>query len=221
MRGFHKRRDDYGEYCDSYNYGGYNIEEVLKLWELRTNLELETMEDKDKFLELCASYVILIGNVMVNTFTCNLAFDIDHMLKCSSPCDYLEKQLLEFMWLLYCGKKMNGSFKVLKVHPCDLVETTFEYGVFELTLKHLDKKLVYPISFIDYLLKSDILKEFLVQETTYCVKLLNQSFGGILLYYLIIREFFDELISLLYCKEVLGGLSPLKEMGYQIEWVTE
>ncbi|KAI5652518.1 hypothetical protein M9H77_29705 [Catharanthus roseus] len=28
----------------------------------------------------------------------------------------------------------------------------------------------------------------------------------------------DELVSLLYCKEELGGLSPLKERGYQIEW---
>ncbi|KAI5650513.1 hypothetical protein M9H77_36518 [Catharanthus roseus] len=33
-------------------------------------------------------------NVMINPFTCDLAFDIDHMLKCSSPCAYLEKQLL-------------------------------------------------------------------------------------------------------------------------------
>ncbi|KAI5657926.1 hypothetical protein M9H77_26719 [Catharanthus roseus] len=49
------------------------------------------------FLELYVSYV-----------TCDLAFDIDRMLKCSSPCAYLEKQLLEFMWLLFCGKKMNG-----------------------------------------------------------------------------------------------------------------
>ncbi|KAI5671461.1 hypothetical protein M9H77_11825 [Catharanthus roseus] len=46
------------------------------------------------FLELYASYVTLVGNVMVNPFTCDLAFDIDHMLKCSFPCTYLEKQLL-------------------------------------------------------------------------------------------------------------------------------
>ncbi|KAI5652515.1 hypothetical protein M9H77_29702 [Catharanthus roseus] len=46
------------------------------------------------FLELYASYVTLVGNVIVNPFTCNLAFGIDHMLKCSSPCAYLEKQLL-------------------------------------------------------------------------------------------------------------------------------
>ncbi|KAI5664204.1 hypothetical protein M9H77_23527 [Catharanthus roseus] len=78
-----------------------------------------------KFLELYASYVTLVGNVMINPFTCDLAFDIDHMLKCSSPCAYLEKRLLEFL---------------------------------------------------------------------------------------------DELISLLYCKEELGGLSPLKDMEHQIEW---
>ncbi|KAI5652986.1 hypothetical protein M9H77_30173 [Catharanthus roseus] len=46
------------------------------------------------FLELNASYVIFVGNCMVNPFTCELAFDIDHMLKCSTPCAYLEKQLL-------------------------------------------------------------------------------------------------------------------------------
>ncbi|KAI5671897.1 hypothetical protein M9H77_12261 [Catharanthus roseus] len=98
----------------------------------------------------------------------------------------------EFLWLLFCGKKMNGSFK-----------------------DH-DEKLVYPISFIDYLLKRDILKDFLVQNTTSCDKLLHQAFGGILLYSLTFKEFLDELISLLYCKEELGGLFPLEEMEYQM-----
>ncbi|KAI5650401.1 hypothetical protein M9H77_36406 [Catharanthus roseus] len=140
-------------------------------------------------LELNAFYVTLVGNVRANPFTCDLAFDIDHMLKCSSLCSYFEKQLL-----------------VLEVHPCDLVKTTFENGVFELALKDLNEKLVYPISFIDYLLNRDILKDILVQNTT-CVKLLNQSFGGILLYSLTFKEFLDELISLLYCKKELGGLS--------------
>ncbi|KAI5676234.1 hypothetical protein M9H77_07184 [Catharanthus roseus] len=125
----------------------------------------------------------------------------------------------EFMWLLFCGKKMNGSFKVLNVHPCDIVKTTFENGVFQLTLKDPDEKLAYPISFIDYLLKCDILKDLLVQNTTSCVKLLNQSFGGILLYSLTLKEFLDELISLLYCKEELGGLFSFKEMEHQIERV--
>ncbi|KAI5667357.1 hypothetical protein M9H77_17210 [Catharanthus roseus] len=46
------------------------------------------------FLELYASYVTLDGNMMVNPLTCDLTFDIDHMLKCSSPCAYLKKQLL-------------------------------------------------------------------------------------------------------------------------------
>ncbi|KAI5671397.1 hypothetical protein M9H77_11761 [Catharanthus roseus] len=49
------------------------------------------------FLELHASYVTLVGNVMVNPFTCDLAFDIDHMLKCSFPCAYLEKQLFVYI----------------------------------------------------------------------------------------------------------------------------
>ncbi|KAI5676265.1 hypothetical protein M9H77_07215 [Catharanthus roseus] len=35
-----------------------------------------------------------IRNLMVNIFTCELALDIDHMLKCSSSCAYFEKQLL-------------------------------------------------------------------------------------------------------------------------------
>ncbi|KAI5653180.1 hypothetical protein M9H77_30367 [Catharanthus roseus] len=308
------------------------------------------------FLELYAPYVTLVGNVIVNLFTCDLAFDIDHILKCSSPCSYLEKQLLvsivrinpsyhdlellrdniffdllvanfssscasmwskihiffgsfvesgydervswfpwssssdfhakfkgkfvencdyessflyafmknlygfipsiqllslvshkfefppdeqkflivdgflkalllgnfhgfqfyyfhfkEFMWLLFCGKKINDSFKVLKVLLYDLLKTTFDNGVFELALKDLDEKLLYPISFIDCLLKYDILKDFLFQNTTSCVKLLNQSFGGILLYSLTFKEFLDELISLLYCKVELGGLCPLKK----------
>ncbi|KAI5653011.1 hypothetical protein M9H77_30198 [Catharanthus roseus] len=192
--------------------------------------------------------ITLFGNVKVNPFTCDLAFDIDHMLKCSSPCAYLEKQLLvlivdgflkalllgnlhgfqlyhfhfkEFMWLLFHGKKMNGGFMVLKVHPSDLVKTTFENGVFELALEDLDEKLVYPISFIDYLLNHDILKDFLVQNTTCCVKLLKQSFGGILLYSLTFKEFLDELISLLYCKEELGELFPLKEIEHQSDLVTD
>ncbi|KAI5650009.1 hypothetical protein M9H77_36014 [Catharanthus roseus] len=43
------------------------------------------------FLELYVSYVILGGNLMINPFTCELALDVDHMRKCSSPCAYLEK----------------------------------------------------------------------------------------------------------------------------------
>ncbi|KAI5676326.1 hypothetical protein M9H77_07276 [Catharanthus roseus] len=85
----------------------------------------------------------------------------------------------EFMWLLFCEKKMNGYFKVLKIHLCNLVKTTFENGVFELTLKNLvEKLLVYPISFIDFLFKDDMLNDLLVQNTISCVKLLNQIFGA-------------------------------------------
>ncbi|KAI5676653.1 hypothetical protein M9H77_07603 [Catharanthus roseus] len=36
-----------------------------------------------------------IGNVMVNPFTCDLALDVDHMLKCPSLCAYLDEQLLD------------------------------------------------------------------------------------------------------------------------------
>ncbi|KAI5653002.1 hypothetical protein M9H77_30189 [Catharanthus roseus] len=46
------------------------------------------------FLELYASYVTLVGNKMVNSFTRDLAFVVDYMLKCSSPCAYFEEQLL-------------------------------------------------------------------------------------------------------------------------------
>ncbi|KAI5669026.1 hypothetical protein M9H77_18879 [Catharanthus roseus] len=46
------------------------------------------------FLEFYVSYVTSVGNGMVNPFTCDLTFGIDHMLKCSSPCAYLMKQLL-------------------------------------------------------------------------------------------------------------------------------
>ncbi|KAI5681057.1 hypothetical protein M9H77_02284 [Catharanthus roseus] len=50
-----------------------------------------TFKELNLVLELYASYVTLVGNVMVNPFTGDLAFDIDHMLKCSSTCSYLEK----------------------------------------------------------------------------------------------------------------------------------
>ncbi|KAI5652456.1 hypothetical protein M9H77_29643 [Catharanthus roseus] len=92
-----------------------------------------SFKELNLFLELYASYVTLVASVV------------------------------EFTWLPICGKEMDGSFeKVLKVHLCDFVTTTFENGVVELTLKDLDEK---------YL------------------------------------EFLDELISLLYCKEELCGLS--------------
>ncbi|KAI5668880.1 hypothetical protein M9H77_18733 [Catharanthus roseus] len=45
------------------------------------------------FLELYVSYVTLVGNVMVNPFTCELALDVAHIFKSSSSCAYLEKQL--------------------------------------------------------------------------------------------------------------------------------
>ncbi|KAI5664575.1 hypothetical protein M9H77_23898 [Catharanthus roseus] len=47
------------------------------------------------FLELYASYVTLVGNLMDNPFTCELALNVAHMFKCLSPCAYLEKQLLD------------------------------------------------------------------------------------------------------------------------------
>ncbi|KAI5667957.1 hypothetical protein M9H77_17810 [Catharanthus roseus] len=46
------------------------------------------------FLELNAFYVILVGDCMANLFTCRLVLDIDHILKCSSSCAFLEKQLM-------------------------------------------------------------------------------------------------------------------------------
>ncbi|KAI5681187.1 hypothetical protein M9H77_02414 [Catharanthus roseus] len=47
------------------------------------------------FLELYASYVTLIRNLIVNPLTCELALDVDHMLKFSSSCAYLQKHLLD------------------------------------------------------------------------------------------------------------------------------
>ncbi|KAI5653595.1 hypothetical protein M9H77_30782 [Catharanthus roseus] len=91
-------------------------------------------------LRIVCLYVTLVGNLMVNPFTCELALDVDHMLKCSSPRAYLEKQHLEFMRLLLCGKKMNSSFEVLKVHLCDLVKTKFANAVSKLTLKNFVEK---------------------------------------------------------------------------------
>ncbi|KAI5668546.1 hypothetical protein M9H77_18399 [Catharanthus roseus] len=82
------------------------------------------------FFELYASFVTLVGNVMVNPFTCDLAFDIDYMLK-------------KLQWVSILSFLFQGTHVVLKVHPCDLVKITFENGVFELTLKDLDEKLVY------------------------------------------------------------------------------
>ncbi|KAI5654145.1 hypothetical protein M9H77_31332 [Catharanthus roseus] len=46
------------------------------------------------FLELNAFYVILVGDCMVNLFTYELVFNIDHMLKYSSSCAFLEKKNL-------------------------------------------------------------------------------------------------------------------------------
>ncbi|KAI5683027.1 hypothetical protein M9H77_04255 [Catharanthus roseus] len=95
---------------------------------------------------------------------------------------FLESYLShEFMWSVICGKKMNGSFKVLKVQLCDLVKTTFENGIFELTLKILvEKFLVHPIFVIDFLFKDDILHDLLAQNMSSCVKLLNQPSGVLL-----------------------------------------
>ncbi|KAI5682758.1 hypothetical protein M9H77_03986 [Catharanthus roseus] len=40
---FHKRRDDYEGYYDSYNYGGYTYREVLKRWKLHQGLLVTTI----------------------------------------------------------------------------------------------------------------------------------------------------------------------------------
>ncbi|KAI5673135.1 hypothetical protein M9H77_13499 [Catharanthus roseus] len=69
----------------------------------------------------------------------------------------------ELKRLLICGKEDNSSLKVLKVHLRDFVKTNFEDDVFS------------------------------VKNTSFCVKLLNQSIGGTLLYYLIFTELLDEL----------------------------
>ncbi|KAI5649468.1 hypothetical protein M9H77_35473 [Catharanthus roseus] len=67
------------------------------------------------FLESYASYVTLVLNVMDNPLTCDLAFDIDHMLKYSSPCAYLHK-------LLLFHAKLKGEL----VENCDY-ESSFLY----------------------------------------------------------------------------------------------
>ncbi|KAI5663359.1 hypothetical protein M9H77_22682 [Catharanthus roseus] len=55
--------------------------------------ELCFMEFK-LFLELYASYWTLVGNLMVNPLTCELALGDAHTFKCSSLCAYLEKEFL-------------------------------------------------------------------------------------------------------------------------------
>ncbi|KAI5653014.1 hypothetical protein M9H77_30201 [Catharanthus roseus] len=39
---FHKRRDDYEGYYDSYNYGGYNYRRISQIWELHQDLLVTT-----------------------------------------------------------------------------------------------------------------------------------------------------------------------------------
>ncbi|KAI5680891.1 hypothetical protein M9H77_02118 [Catharanthus roseus] len=46
------------------------------------------------FLELNAFYVIVVGDCMVNLFTYELLLVIEHMLKYSSSCSFLEKQVM-------------------------------------------------------------------------------------------------------------------------------
>ncbi|KAI5650233.1 hypothetical protein M9H77_36238 [Catharanthus roseus] len=137
-----------------------------------------------------------IGGKLILCFgDLTMILDIDHMLKFSSSCAFLEKQLMEVMWLLNFRKKMNGSSKVFKAHLCDLVKTTFENGVFELNLKNLvEKRLVYSSTFVDFLFKDEALHEIIVQNTKSCVKIENQSLGATLLYSLTFKEFLDELI---------------------------
>ncbi|KAI5682963.1 hypothetical protein M9H77_04191 [Catharanthus roseus] len=124
-----------------------------------------------------------------------LVLDLDQMLKYSSSCAFLEKQLMEFMWLLNFRKKMNGSLKVFKAHLFDLVKTTFGNGVFELNLKNLlEKHLVYSTAFVDFLFKDEALNETIVQNTKSSVEIENQSLGATSLYSLTFKEFLDELI---------------------------
>ncbi|KAI5677137.1 hypothetical protein M9H77_08087 [Catharanthus roseus] len=92
-------------------------------------------------------------------------------------------------------KKMNGSLKVFKAHPCDLIKTTFGNGVFELNLKNfVEEHLVYSIISIDLLFKDETLNESIVQNTKSCVKIEKQCLGATLLYSLTFMEFLDELI---------------------------
>ncbi|KAI5668828.1 hypothetical protein M9H77_18681 [Catharanthus roseus] len=70
---------------------------------------------------------------------------------------------------------MNRSLKVFKVHPWDLVKTTFGNGVFELNLKNLvEKYLIYSIASIDLLFKDKTLNESIFQNTKSCVKIESQ-----------------------------------------------
>ncbi|KAI5672269.1 hypothetical protein M9H77_12633 [Catharanthus roseus] len=81
-----------------------------------------SFEELKLFLEFYASYVTFVGNVMVNPFTCDLAFDIDHMLH-------------EFMWFPICGKKMDVTFEIdgyqLKtIKDWSTSKSAFEVGSF-------------------------------------------------------------------------------------------
>ncbi|KAI5681515.1 hypothetical protein M9H77_02743 [Catharanthus roseus] len=64
----------------------------------------------------------------------------------------------------------GGSFKVLKVHLCGLLKTTFENHAFELNLKELvEKHHDYIISFIEILWKDVFLNDLLVQSKNLCL----------------------------------------------------
>ncbi|KAI5682506.1 hypothetical protein M9H77_03734 [Catharanthus roseus] len=57
---------------------------------------VSTKESKGKTKrEILCLFVTLVGNLKVNPFTYEQALDVAHVLKCSSPYAYLEKQLLD------------------------------------------------------------------------------------------------------------------------------
>ncbi|KAI5672423.1 hypothetical protein M9H77_12787 [Catharanthus roseus] len=78
----------------SIGYEGTSISLPLNLFFLCHGFSFKELQ---LFLELNASYVIFVGNFMVYPVICEQALDIDHMLKCSYPCAYLEKQLFVSM----------------------------------------------------------------------------------------------------------------------------
>ncbi|KAI5682058.1 hypothetical protein M9H77_03286 [Catharanthus roseus] len=122
----------------------------------------------------------------------------------------------ELMRLLNFTKKLNGSLKVFKAHPCDLVKTTFGNGVFELNLKNLvEKHLVSSIASIEFFFKDETLNESIVQKTKSYVKIENQSLGATLLYSLTFKEFLDELSFKSELKVIQVLMNGFKDESFQ------
>ncbi|KAI5667707.1 hypothetical protein M9H77_17560 [Catharanthus roseus] len=168
----------------------HGVRRLRQKWR-KTNLMLWRFDNEFFFKPFSLLPCVFLQRVKI-VLIIELVLDVDHMLKYSSPCAFLEKELVVF-----------------KAHVSDLVKTTFGSGVFELNLKNLaEKHLGYSIAFLE---------DLYYIRNSYRVATLIGKLNDLLAYSLLSLECLGNFHSILPFNASISNVAT--SCGYLKEWI--